>query len=113
MHEIGLIQDAIEHALKHAEQSGAQRIDSVTIRLGDESGVDPEVIAAVFPMLTQRTLAEQAQLVIERVPVICCCPVCAEEFHPADALHSCPRCRRPGAPVRCGREFALASLEVS
>jgi len=112
MHEIGLMQQALERALNYAAQQGARQIDCVTMRVGAESGVEPEVIAFAFPVLAQGTLAEGARLIIEQVPVVCWCPACGCEFEPADALQACPKCRHPGAVVRRGREFELASLEV-
>jgi hydrogenase nickel incorporation protein HypA/HybF len=113
MHEIGLMQEALERALKYAAQRGAQQIDCVTMRVGAESGVELEVIEFAFPVLAQGTLAEGARLAIEHVPVICWCPACDCEFEPADALHECPKCRHPGAELRRGREFEVASLEIS
>lgn len=115
MHEIGLMQQALDLALAHAAGQGARHIHRVTFRIGDEAGVMPDVIAMAFDVATRGTLAEGAELAIEHVPVMCCCPVCQQEFLPAegDLLHTCLHCGRVGATVRCGREFELASLEVS
>ena len=61
---------------------------------------------------TRGTIAEGAELQIKQVPTACFCAACALEFAPADALHECPICHRPGADVRRGREFELASLDI-
>ena len=115
MHEIGLMQQALDRALAHAAGHGARHIHRVTFRIGDESGVVPDVIALAFDVATRGTLAEGAELAIERVPVACYCPACELEFLPAegDLLHGCLHCGRVGATVQHGREFELASLEVS
>jgi len=113
MHEIGLIQDVLADSLARAAQQGAQRIDRVIIRVGAEAGVAPEVLSFVFDLLKRDTPAAEANIEIEHVPVVCWCPACDREFSPTDVLHICPQCHLPGAPMRRGREFALAALEVS
>jgi len=121
MHEIGLIQDAISAALKSAAQHGAQRIERITMRVGVESGIDPEVIDYVFPIATKGTIAEGSQLEIQRIPARCRCPHCATEFAPADGsqdeaealLHVCPSCGHLRATLLAGHEFSLAAVEIT
>ena len=113
MHEIGLMQQMVEIALERAASTGTQRVERVTVRVGAESGVVPEVITFAFDVATRGTIAEGAELRIEEVPLVCFCRACDLEFVPADALHECPHCRRIGAEVRRGHEFELASLEIA
>jgi hydrogenase nickel incorporation protein HypA/HybF len=113
MHEIGLLQRMVEVALDRAALGGAERIERMTVRIGVESGVEPEVIAFAFDIATRGTIAEGAELDIEEVRPVCFCAACGLEFEPQDALHECPRCHRTGAEIRRGREFQLASLDVS
>ena len=113
MHEIGLMQHALDIALERAVTAGARHVHRVTMRVGVESGVVSDVLAFAFEVATRGTIAEGARLEIEDVPLICFCSLCDREFQPADALHECPGCGRPGALVRRGREFELASLDVS
>jgi hydrogenase nickel incorporation protein HypA/HybF len=112
MHEIGLMQRMVEIALERAAGAGATHVQCVTVRLGAESGVVPDVITLAFDVATRGTIAEGAELRIEDVPLVCFCAACDLEFAPADALHECPRCRQIGAQVRRGREFELAALEI-
>jgi hydrogenase nickel incorporation protein HypA/HybF len=112
MHEIGLMQRMVEVALDRAVGAGARQVQRVTVRVGAESGIVPDVILFAFDVATRGTIAEGAELQIEDVPLVCFCPACEWEFAPADALHQCPRCHRLGAEVRRGHEFELASLEI-
>jgi hydrogenase nickel incorporation protein HypA/HybF len=112
MHEIGLMQRMVEVALNHAASAGARHVQRVTVRVGAESGVVPDVITFAFDVATRGTIAEGAELQIEDVPIACFCAACDLDFAPADALHECPSCHRLGAEVRRGREFELASLEI-
>ena len=115
MHEVDLMQRALDSALEQAAEHGAQRIHRITFRVGAESGVVPEVIEIAFAIATQATLAAGAQLAIDPVPLICFCHVCDQEFQPVDGdlLHTCPHCHHQGAEVRCGREFQITSIELS
>jgi hydrogenase nickel incorporation protein HypA/HybF len=113
MHEIGQLQHMVEAALDRAALAGATRVERVTVRIGSESGVVPEVITFAFDVATRGTIAEGAELQIEHVRPACLCAGCGLEFEPEDELHECPQCHRIGAEVRRGREFELASLDVS
>jgi hydrogenase nickel incorporation protein HypA/HybF len=113
MHEIGLMQQALDIALARATAAGAQRVHTITMRIGAESGVVPEVIVFAFDVATRGTIAEGAQLAIEDVALACFCAACGLEFVPQDALHECPDCHRLGAEVRRGHEFEIRSLDVS
>jgi hydrogenase nickel incorporation protein HypA/HybF len=115
MHEIGLMQDALDIALRQAAGQNAQRVERVSFRIGAVSGVVPEVIEMAFTVATRGTLAEGAELTIEHVPLVCFCRGCGQEFAPdADALaRDCPRCGQPAAEVRRGHEFELVSLDIT
>lgn len=115
MHEVDLMQRALNIALEQAAEHGAQHIHRITFRVGAESGVVPEVIEIAFAIAIQGTPAAGAQLAIDHVPLICFCHVCDQEFQPVDGdlLHTCPHCHRLGAEVRHGREFEIASIELS
>jgi hydrogenase nickel incorporation protein HypA/HybF len=113
MHEVGLIESALELAEEQALLRGARRIHRITLRLGKLAGVEPEALAFAFDVVTAGTMADGATLGIESVPIVCFCAACRAEFAPADFVFACPRCGAPSGDVRAGRELELVSLEVS
>jgi hydrogenase nickel incorporation protein HypA/HybF len=113
MHEVSLMQSALELALEHAARQGASRIHRITLRVGALAGVVPEALEFAFDVVTRDTLADGAVLEVERVPVVCSCVDCAVEFVPDTEFFNCPRCGRPSADVRSGTELELTRLEVS
>jgi hydrogenase nickel incorporation protein HypA/HybF len=113
MHELSVMASALEIALDQTRRQGASRIHAITLRIGELSGVVPEALTFAFEAVVAGTPAEGARLVVEAVPVLCHCPRCGEEFHPADVIYQCPSCGQISADVRRGRELELASLEVS
>jgi hydrogenase nickel incorporation protein HypA/HybF len=113
MHEVGVIQGALDLAIAEAGRQGAHHIHRITLRVGRLAGVEPEALAFAFEVVTAGTMAEGARLEIEAVPVVCHCPDCRDEFRPADFVFACPRCGGLSLEVRHGDELELATLEVS
>ena len=113
VHEVGVMQSALELAEEQARLRGATRIHRITLRIGPLAGVEPEALAFAFDVVTTGTMAEGATLTVDAVPVVCFCETCAQEFAPADFVFACPRCGALSGEVRSGRELELTSLEVS
>lgn len=113
MHEIGLMQDALDLALNETRNRGASRIHKIVLRVGRLAGVEPDALAFAFEAVAADTPAEGADFTIEPVPVVCFCPACRGEFEPEDYIYRCPGCGELCHEVRRGQELELASLEVS
>jgi hydrogenase nickel incorporation protein HypA/HybF len=112
MHEVGIVQNTLELARKAAEASGATRINSLRLRVGAMTGVVPEALKFAFEALRNGTMAENATLTVEEVPVRSWCATCQEEFEPGDFIDECPRCRTVSSDLRGGLELELVSMEI-
>lgn len=113
MHEISVMQSAMEIAVEHAKAQNAQQIHRVKMRVGALSGVVPDALEFAFDIVAQGTMAEGATLEIEHVPAVCRCTQCGSEFEPKDFFYECPRCGSLHVDLKHGKELDLASLEVS
>jgi hydrogenase nickel incorporation protein HypA/HybF len=113
MHEVGLMQNALAIALDYAAREQATRIDQLVLRVGSLSGVEPEALQFAFDVVRQGTIAEQAQLRIERCPTVCFCQQCEQPFEPLTLGYECPHCHYWTSAIVQGRELELAALEVS
>ena len=113
MHELSLIQSALDIAVEHARNAGAERIVSMTLRIGAMSAVVPDALEFAFEVLKADTIAVDASLVIDTVPVVCRCAHCDREFEAHDIIFACPTCGKRSADVRSGRETELSSMEVA
>jgi hydrogenase nickel incorporation protein HypA/HybF len=113
MHEVSLMSSTLNMALDCASRQGAQKIHRLKMRVGEQSGVVPEALEFAFEVVTQGTIAEGANLEVEKIPVICYCVNCKQEFQPDTLFYECPDCQQLSTEVRCGREIELTSLEVS
>jgi hydrogenase nickel incorporation protein HypA/HybF len=113
MHELGLMENALAIALDYATREQASRIHKIALRVGNLSGVEPDALRFAFDVVTQGTIAEQAQLKIESCPTVCYCDRCQSEFQPLNMGYECPTCQTWSTSILKGKELELASLEVS
>jgi hydrogenase nickel incorporation protein HypA/HybF len=112
MHELSIMQSALNLALDQARQAGAGRVHAIRLRIGAVSGVVPDALRFAFEALAAGTPAEGAQLIIEDVPARFWCATCDREFEATRMFAECPGCSRLSGELRAGREMELASLEV-
>jgi hydrogenase nickel incorporation protein HypA/HybF len=112
MHELSIMQSALDQVLERARQAGAGRVHTVRLRIGALSGVVPDALQFAFEALSDGTLAQGAKLIIEDVPARFWCARCRREFTAGRMFAECPECHRPSGEIRAGREMELTSMEV-
>jgi len=112
MHELSLIENVLDLALERAQQHGAERIETITLRIGSLAGVDPDALQFAFEVIKAGSIAEEAELVIEAVPAECFCAECEATFAAADGCCECPACGSISRDLRQGRELQLLSLQL-
>lgn len=110
MHETGIVQALIEQVEKHARERHADAVASVTVRIGELSGVEAVALQRAFETFRERTLAAGAELVIVPVEAQWRCRHCDRELARGERLQ-CPVC---GAPARlaAGEEIVLDRIEM-
>ena len=113
MHEVSLMENTLNIALAQAKQANAAKIDFLTMEIGDLSGVIPEALEFAFEVLRPGTIAENAQLEINSVAVVCHCQLCNCNFQPEAYIYTCPRCQQVSNKIIAGKELELVSIVVS
>jgi hydrogenase nickel incorporation protein HypA/HybF len=113
MHEVSIMQSALEMAERHARAQGATRIHRIVLKIGAASGVVPDALEFAFQPVTEGTMADGAILEIIPVPVVCHCAICEADFPADDIPYVCPICGNYCSKLIQGMEMDLASLEVS
>lgn len=112
MHELSIMQSALDLALDQAKAAGAARLHVIQLRVGALSGAVPEALQFAFEALAPGTLAEGARLEILNVPARFWCENCQREFDSENLLAECPQCGTLSRQLKSGRELELASLEI-
>ena len=105
MHELSIMEGALNMALEQARQHGASRVHVIRLRIGALSGVVPEALQFAFEALAPGTAAEGAKLEIEHVPARFWCPGCSREFKADDMFAECPECHSPAETCAPGENL--------
>ena len=114
MHELGIAESALRLALERARAEGAARVTRLELRVGALSGVDIEALQFAFSAILPGTPAEGAALQIDPVPAVAYCPACQQDFTLEQHFFcECPKCGRPSAVIKQGRELDLVRLEIT
>lgn len=113
MHELSLAEQTLAIALDAARRQGATSIQSMHLRIGQWSGVEPEALRFALDVVLAGTCAEGATVTLESVAPACRCPDCGQEFEVLDFSYECPHCGRLGHGLIRGQEMDLVSMEVT
>ena len=113
MHELAIAESLIEQVAAKAQKLGAQGVKSVTIKVGEYSGICTEALSFAYGPLAEGTLLENSQLIIQASPFVLYCPHCQKQWHPAEFRRSCEYCHSLEVKIISGRELDLVSMEVA
>lgn len=102
----------MESAEQAARNVQAKRITKITLTVGEMNEALPEALEFAFEVLSPQTLAEQAELVINRIKPRSRCLVCGEEFEHDRFCRVCPACQALAVELLAGRELHIESIEV-
>src|SRR5262249_13739190 len=113
MHELSIALNILDGAAEEAERQGGGRIASIHLRLGPLSGVAREALRSAYDLAREGSPLSAAELVIEEVPLVVYCAVCATERElPSAQCLRCPACGTPTPEVIRGRELEVVDLEI-
>ena len=112
MHELSICQALIDQVARVAREHGAGRVLSITVSVGPLSGIEPQLLEHAYPIAAAGTLAEQAELVVETVPVTVRCRTCHAESEAAPNRLVCGRCHDWQVDVTGGEEMLLQRVEI-
>jgi hydrogenase nickel incorporation protein HypA/HybF len=112
MHEMAIAQGILDIALAQAVEHQGEKIHLVHVQIGAMTGIEPQCLLVAFEALAAGTLAAQATLEIEAVPLTSCCRDCQHMFSPAAISFTCPACGSAAVEIITGRELRVVHLEV-
>lgn len=114
MHEVAIMQSALELALEQAAAGQATKIHRIRMRIGVFSGVVPDALRFAFDVLTVGTPAEGAEFQVDVVPARSTCRQCGAGFEVKDlSSFQCPLCEGEPGGFEGGRELEVSEIEVS
>jgi hydrogenase nickel incorporation protein HypA/HybF len=114
MHESSLAHSILEIVDEQCHEQGFTTVGSIVVRLGTATGVMPESLQFAFDALKEPTVAKDATMTIEIVPVGGSCSSCKKEFDMPDVqfIFACPLCGSKDFAVSRGREMEITEMEM-
>jgi hydrogenase nickel incorporation protein HypA/HybF len=115
MHESSIAHSILEIVEEQCSERGCTTVDAIHVRLGKATGVMPESLQFAFEALKEPTVAKNAKLTIELVPVGGACNDCKKDFHVDDApyVFACPLCGSSSFEITRGREMEISDMEMN
>ena len=112
MHELAITQSMVDIVLEQAEKEGAERVEAISLTIGELSGFVEESVQFYFGFLSKGTLAEGAELTFNSVPARVRCRNCEQIFQLKELDWSCPHCGQSNLEIMSGKELYVDSIEI-
>jgi hydrogenase nickel incorporation protein HypA/HybF len=112
MHELSIIASLFEVMEEKAREKGSTKIISVKLQVGKLSGVVPELLITAFDMYKKDTIAHDAGMEIEEVPLKIKCKACGKIMTKDDFVFVCQHCGSHDLITLKGKELLLEKMEL-
>jgi hydrogenase nickel incorporation protein HypA/HybF len=114
MHEASIALSILDIAEKHCRRAGYSTVESVVVDIGTASGVLPEALSMAFEIAKADTIAHEASLIINTIPIGGHCTGCSGDFT-SDELFIlvCPNCGDRSFRILTGRELDIKEIEAN
>jgi len=114
MHEASLVLSLLDTLSVRCREEGYSSIESIRLRIGMASGILPEAVLFAFEAAKQDTIAKDAELLLDMVPLGGYCEECRNEFEVNDAyVLNCPLCGSHSFKISKGYEMDIVEMEVN
>ena len=113
MHELSVCQGMLSQVEEIARREHARQVDLIRLRIGPLSGVVPELLQQAFSIARAGTIAANAELAIETLPVRIRCTQCGAESDARPNRLLCGQCGDYRTQLLSGDELLLASVELT
>ena len=121
MHELGIVFHMIKTVERIAEENVLTSVSSVTLELGEVSGVVPQVAVVLGVCggtscwnwaVAQTEVLKGAELRIETIPAVTLCESCNRTYPTVPQGRICPLCGSEETVLLQGNEINLKEIEA-
>jgi hydrogenase nickel incorporation protein HypA/HybF len=111
MHELRIAQDLSAIVLEAAIKGKITSVSKVNISFGQLIQIVPDIFEFAFREAMKNSLAENAEVNIEIVPVTMICRNCGNGFQVIEDLYVCNNCSSSDLEIIQGKELFIKSIE--
>ena len=113
MHELGTIYYVIDTVEKLMRENSLQQVESITLQVGEVSGIVPEYLESFWQYASKKTEHFQnASLKIEPIPAITYCENCSGTYPTVPHGKLCPYCGSGSTYLLRGNEYNIKEIEA-
>lgn len=110
MHEYSIVASLIDRVQQEAAVHGGTRVHRLYLKIGEQSGVELDLLKTAFDTFRERTICDGAELAIDSVGAVWACPSC-DRVIARGAVLRCDTCGRPARMIH-GDEIILERIEM-
>lgn len=114
MHELGILNEVLDTALKVANQHDGSKVTKITLKIGLMSGIVPRFVQSYFDVLSKDTIAKDAKLIIEMDPAVFICCECGKKtIYTEQPPHfECGSCGSRALRLISGYRFQIVNVGI-
>lgn len=113
MHELGIIVHISRTLYGVAEENKLSEIGSVTLEVGEVSGIVPEYMTDCWNYYRRKSdLLKEAELKIEILPAVTLCEACQKTYPTVKFGKQCPHCGSGETCLVTGNECSIREIEA-
>lgn len=110
MHEYSIVQALVDRVEAEVRARRATAVHRLSVRIGELSGVEPDLLRTAYETFREKTVCERASLDVQTVVALWECPSCGRAIGRGDLL-TCTTCAVP-ARLAQGDEIMLDRIEM-
>ena len=113
MHELGTIHYVIETVEKLAVENDLKKVGSVTLEVGEVSGIVPRFLTDYWEYAKKKTTyLQEAELRIETIHAVTYCQSCRKTYPTMQYGKECPFCHSGDTFLITGNEYNIKEIEA-
>ena len=114
MHELGIMTDVLDTALRVCEDNGGKKVTKITLKVGLMSGIIPTYVQSFFDVISKDTKANGAEIIIEPDPAVFICRKCGETtaYDVLGPEYVCKSCQSQALRMTSGYGFQIVSVGI-
>lgn len=111
MHELGIVFHIIESVEDVAAENGLSKVSSVTLELGEVSGIVPSYLEDCWNWAcSKKPLMDGCKLVVEEIPAVTFCEDCQQTYGTVEHGRTCPYCGSGHTYLVQGQETVIKEI---
>ena len=113
MHELGIVYHIIRDVENVARAHGVRRVSSVTLLLGEVSGVVPDLLLDAWRWAAdKKPIAQGSELIVEPVEAVTHREACGRNYATVEHGKTCPYCGSGETYLLQGQEVMIKQIET-